>query len=98
MSAAKSDLAARTRAVSSRTKSTKPAASAPLADKVRLSADIAPEAYRALVSWCQDVALKVGRTRVKHVWAIRALVDELQENPELQARIIERLMEEHLDS
>lgn len=94
---AKSDLAARSKAVSQGVKSDKPAAVTPLDKKVRLSADIAPEAYRALVSWCQDVALAVGRTRVQHVWALRALVDELRENPDLQVRIIERIRDEHLD-
>lgn len=97
MSKGKTALTDRVRVVSTRQKSSKPAATAPLSEKVRLSADIAPEAYRALVSWCADIATKIGRTRIQHVWVIRALVDEMQENPELQAKIIERLQEEHID-
>jgi hypothetical protein len=69
-------------------------ATAPQSKKVRLSADIDPDLYRELASWCHDVALQLGRTRVQHVWAIRALINELLEDRELEVRIIERIQED----
>lgn len=67
---------------------------APQSKKVRLSADIDPDVYRDLASWCQDVAFQLGRTRVQHVWAVRALIAELLEDNALKTKIIERIQEE----
>jgi hypothetical protein len=61
----------------------------------RLSVDIDREDYTRLVSFCQEIALAVGRTRVQHVWVIRALVKELWEDKELMKRVIERVREEN---
>lgn len=65
------------------------------AKPVRLSVDIDPVAYHGLVSWCQGIAMKVGRVRVNHVWVLRALVWELFEDEKLQARVIERVRDKH---
>ena len=62
---------------------------------VRLSVDVERDAYHGLVHWCQGIAMKVGRTRVQHVWVIRALIWELFEDERLQQRVINRVREEH---
>lgn len=95
MSTAKTALAEASANALSRKKAAKPAAITPLSEYVRLSVDIDPIAYRQLVSWCQDVAMAVGRVRVKHVWVIRAVLQELLENKDLQARVIERVREDN---
>ena len=43
----------------------------------------------------EDVAMAVGRVRVKHVWVLRAVIAELLESKELQARVIERVREDN---
>ena len=95
MSTAKESLAERSGNALSRKRATKPVAVAPLSEYVRLSVDIDPVAYRALVSWCQDVAMAVGRVRVKHVWVLRAVIAELLESKDLQAKVIERVREDN---
>ena len=62
---------------------------------VRLSVDVEPAAYHGLATWCQDIAMKVGRVRVNHVWVVRALIWELFDDKDLQARVIERVREKH---
>ena len=70
-------------------------APAPLTKQVRLSVDIEPVPYRGLMSFCQDIAMEIGRVRIQHVWVMRALVDELLESKELQKRVIERVEDKH---
>lgn len=91
------DLAARAKAAGERVKKA-PVANTPMSKKVRLSVDIDPEPYRWLMSWCQDVAFAVGRARVNHVWVFRILLSELSHDKELQKRVIERVMEEHVQA
>lgn len=62
---------------------------------VRLSVDLDRTAYHGLVSWCQGIAMKVGRVKVNHVWVLRELVWELFEDEKLQQRIIERVRDRH---
>ena len=95
MSTSKDALAERSANALSRKKSDKPAAVAPTSKPVRLSVDIDPDPYRQLVSWCQDVALAVGRVRVNHVWVLRAVIAEMLEDKELQAKVIERVRQIH---
>lgn len=64
---------------------------------VRLSADITPASYRDLVRISQDVAFQVGRTRVAHVAIVRALLDELIDNPSLRALVTERVAQTAAD-
>jgi len=47
------------------------------------------------MSFCQDIAMEIGRVRIQHVWVMRALVDELLENKELQKKVIERVEDKH---
>jgi hypothetical protein len=91
----KNDLAARAAAATSRDVKAARVAEAAKGKPVRLSVDIPPEAYHGLVSWCQAIAMKVGRTRVNHVWVIRALISELFEDEDLQKRVINRVREEY---
>ena len=58
---------------------------------VRLSVDIATEPYRQLISFCQDIAFNLGRSRINHVWVLRELIEELFSDPDLKERVIERL-------
>lgn len=59
----------------------------PRAKPVRVTTDLAPQSYRQLVAYCQRLAEELGRAKVPHVEVIRALVGELETNPELQATI-----------
>ena len=95
MSAPKEELAKRSGNALSRKNSDKTPAVAPVSKPVRLSVDIDPIPYRHIVSFCQDVAMAVGRVRVNHVWVMRALINELLESKDLQAKVIERVREKH---
>lgn len=59
---------------------------APRAKPVRVSVDLAPLQYLWLKGWCQQVAEDIGPT-VKGVDVIRALLDELRDDPQLDQRI-----------
>lgn len=63
----------------------------PRAKPVRVTTDLAPRSYRALVAYCQALAETLGRAKVPHVEVMRALVDQLETDPELQAAIEETL-------
>ncbi|WP_162925059.1 hypothetical protein [Mycetocola zhujimingii] len=52
-----------------------------------MSADLAPQDYRALLAYCAAMAEDLGKAKVAHVLVIRALVAELNTNPELQETI-----------
>lgn len=92
---AKSDLAARAAAATARDVKASRVAEAAKDKPVRLSVDIDRDAYLGLVAWCQNIAMKVGRTRVNHVWVIRALISELFDDETLQQRVINRVREEY---
>lgn len=70
-----------------------PVEAAPVAKRVRLSVDIDPNPYRALISWCQDVALKLGRTKINHVVVLREVIGMLLEDKAIQATVIDRVRE-----
>lgn len=91
----KSDLSARATAAMARDVKAARVAEAAKDKPVRLSVDVERHDYHGLVEWCQGIAMKVGRTRVNHVWVIRALISELFEDERLQQRIINRVREEH---
>ena len=92
---AKNDLAARSAAATARNVKEARIAEAAKDKPVRLSVDMDRDDYHSLVTWCQGIALKVGRTRVNHVWVIRALVSELFEDEALQQRVINRVREDY---
>ena len=58
---------------------------------VRLSADITPASYRELTRISQDLAFQIGRTRVAHVDVLRALLEELIDNPSLRNIVRDRI-------
>ena len=78
-----------------KTRERKAKVSTPLTKLVRLSVDIEPVPYRGLMTFCQDIAMEIGRVRIQHVWVMRALVDELLENKELQKKVTERVEDKH---
>jgi len=61
------------------------------AKPVRITADLPPQSYRALIDYASTLAASQGRARVAHVHVIRALVTELTENEDLQAAIAQRV-------
>ena len=65
--------------------------SAPRAKPVRVTTDLAPQSYRALLAYCAEMAEGLGRAKVPHVEVIRALISELNANPELQATIRQKV-------
>ena len=64
-----------------------PQRSAPRAKPVRVTTDLAPQSYRALLAYCAEMAEDLGRAKVPHVEVIRALISELNANPDLQATV-----------
>ncbi len=58
---------------------------------VRLSVDLAPVAYQWLVAWCTQAAPSLGRARVSNVDVMRALVEEMRGDVQLQQRVLGRL-------
>ena len=60
---------------------------APRAKPVRVTTDLAPQSYRALLAYCAALAEDLGRAKVPNVEVIRALVNELSTDPKLQATI-----------
>lgn len=67
------------------------ATDAPRARPVRITADLAPQSYRALISYCSSLAEELGEARVPHVAVLRALVAQLETDTDLQATIAERV-------
>lgn len=63
------------------------AAKAPRAKPIRVSVDLAPQDYRYLAQFCNELAADIGRAKVPHVEVLRALVNELRDNPVLAAAI-----------
>lgn len=96
MSNRKADLAARAKIATRRTASAaeedttatlQRKSPTPRAKPVRMSTDLAPQSYRALLDYCQDLAAAIGAARVPHTEVIRALVDQLETDPDLQQTI-----------
>ena len=61
----------------------------PRATPVRVTADLAPQSYRALIAYSAELAERFGRAKVPHVEIIRALVDRLEGDPALREAISE---------
>lgn len=62
-------------------------ATPPRTKPVRVTADLAPQSYRGLVAFCTDLAGQLGRAKVPLVEVIRALVDQLDDDPQLRSQI-----------
>jgi hypothetical protein len=67
---------------------------APRTRAVRITADLAPLSYDRLVDYSRDVARQLGRTRVSQVEVIRALLAELDDNPDLRKAVADRIQTE----
>lgn len=105
--ASKEDLAARARAASARRNPEPPTVEsaaeeprlAPPARRaatvrtkpVRITTDLSPRAYRALQTLTQNIAADAGRSRLPHSEVLRALIEELGDDPDLAERISKRV-------
>lgn len=98
----KKDLAARAALVGSRrqktheqeSRETPPPAPKVRVEPVRLSTDISPNTYRFLIEYCAGIAAQIGKPRVTHTSVLRKLLDELQRDTDLQARISDHIIAE----
>lgn len=60
-------------------------------EPVRITVDLAPSAHAQLVRWCTEAAKELGRARVSQSEVVRALLEEIAVNSELDAAIRARL-------
>lgn len=102
MSPRANDLAARAARIPSRT--TRPSteaeaaptvpaprrAAAPRTDPVRVTVDLAPQAYRRLKASCDDLAAQLGRARVTNTEVLRVMVD-LLDDPAVRSAVADAL-------
>ena len=105
--ASKQDLAARARAASVRRNPEPPPAepaaeqspqAAPArravtvrTKPVRITTDLSPRAYQVLQTLTQNIAADAGRSRLPHSEVLRALIEELGDDPGLAERISKRV-------
>lgn len=66
-------------------------AAAPRSKPVRVSVDLAPNAYRSLGIYCSEAAVELGRLKVTNVEAFRAFVALLDTDPEVRRRVTDEL-------
>lgn len=64
------------------------------ADPIRVTTDLAPQSYRALIGFCADLAAQLGRAKVAHTIVIRELVAQLEADKELQAAVAESVRQQ----
>lgn len=60
---------------------------APRAKPVRISTDLDPQRYRALLAYCGQLAETLGRAKVANADVIRALLMELERDDQLRAAV-----------
>lgn len=99
MSKAADNLAARAARVASRRTQEAPTAAeqappAPRARPIRITIDLAPVLHRELARWCANAADQVGVAKVPAAEVVRALIRELDTDPDLTTRIIASLRTE----
>lgn len=58
---------------------------------VRMSVDLDPAVYDALVRFAVGVSFERGLPPIHRVQVFRALLDELTDDPDLRARVADRL-------
>jgi hypothetical protein len=71
-----------------------PAKPVPRARPVRITVDLAPVLHQELAQWCGAAAGQIGAVKVPAAAVIRALLRQLQGDPELAAAIRARLPQE----
>lgn len=91
LAARAADVAARRTASSAAVTPTAPPVDVVRTKPVRLSTDLAPVSYRFLTGYASDVATHAGRARIAHSDIIRALITELEHDPQLRARITDTI-------
>lgn len=90
------DLAARAQAArKSREakKAERPATPVTRTKPVRVSLHMDPQQHRFLMDFAQEVGEQAERPRVPHVKILRALVDELERDPDLRLRISDAVID-----
>lgn len=95
---AKNNLTDRVKNVGAKTAAAPAAAEKPAAPKppprakpVKVTAELSPNTYRSLKEICNGLADDTGQTRVTNVAVIRALVEILPTDPDLLAKVRERV-------
>ncbi len=58
---------------------------------VRITTDLSPRAYQTLQTLTQNIAADAGRSRLPHSEVLRALIEELGDDPGLAERIGKRV-------
>lgn len=98
MSKAAENLAARAARAARRTEEAstqqppaKPRAPKPQTAKVRITLDLAPLLYRTLQSWCADAARQLDVAKVPAADVLRALIEQVDDDPQLAEAIHARL-------
>lgn len=66
----------------------------PRAQPVRMSLDLPPDQYRAFKQWCVEAANQTNLARITGIETIRALIDQLLRDPELEQRIRDAIASE----
>ncbi|WP_435735253.1 hypothetical protein V5D56_00070 (plasmid) [Cellulosimicrobium sp. PMB13] len=66
----------------------------PRAKPVRLSLDLAPQSYRSLKAFCDELAVELGRARVTQSEVMRAMVALLDEAPAVRQAVTEAIRDE----
>ena len=64
-------------------------------ERPRMSVNVDRDDYNWLIDFCQDIAMELGRTRVNHVWVMRAVLKELLKDAALQRRVIDRVRQDN---
>ncbi len=66
-------------------------AAVPRVKPVRVTTDLPPQTHRALTAMSVDLAQQLGVARVPHSDIVRALLAELETDPQLQRKVCSRL-------
>lgn len=58
---------------------------------VRITTDVTPAAYRALTAFSGELAASLGRPKIAHTEVVRALLAQLEDDPELRITIAAKI-------
>jgi hypothetical protein len=94
MTAARDTLVARAAKVAVHPDVEQPAARPIRARPVRITVDLAPQTHRTLRESGRDIADGLGQVAISHAAIVRALIAELDANPNLRNVVMRRLRED----